>query len=95
MTFIFRKSSTDEETQTVAKSLIKAWKKLVPESNDKKEEKQRKEESVRREEKKASSTPSSGGQNYSLDEVRSSCRKILLNAIKVRRLSWLVVVLNW
>eukprot|EP00088_Acartia_fossae_P007932 TRINITY_DN13733_c0_g1_i1.p1 TRINITY_DN13733_c0_g1~~TRINITY_DN13733_c0_g1_i1.p1 ORF type:complete len:295 (-),score=124.18 TRINITY_DN13733_c0_g1_i1:861-1709(-) len=77
-----RKSSTDEETQTVAKSLIKAWKKLVPESNDKKEEKQRKEESVRREEKKASSTPSSGGLSYSLDEVRSSCRKLLLNAIK-------------
>jgi transcription elongation factor S-II len=74
-----RKSSTDEETQTVAKSLIKAWKKLVPESSDKKEEK-KKEEKREEKPKKASSTPS--GQNYSLDEVRSSCRKLLLNAIK-------------
>ena len=80
--FVFsnRKSSTDEETQTVAKSLIKAWKKLVPESAEKKEEKK---EEKKREEKpvKTSSTPSGG--NYNLDEVRSSCRKLLLNAIKV------------
>jgi len=74
-----RKSSTDEETQTVAKTLIKAWKKLVPESAEKKEEKK---EEKKREEKpvKESSTPSRG--NYNLDEVRSSCRKLLLNAIK-------------
>jgi len=75
-----RKSSTDEETQTVAKSLIKSWKKLVPESAEKKEEK-KKEEEKKREEKTVKEKPS-GGHHYNLDEVRSSCRKLLLNAIK-------------
>lgn len=75
-----RKSSEDEETQTVAKSLIKAWKKLVPESADKKEEK-KKEEEKKREEKAVKATPSSD-KHYDLDGVRSSCRKLLLNAIK-------------
>ena len=32
--FLFRKSSNDEETVTLAKSLIKAWKKLVPETGN-------------------------------------------------------------
>merc|ERR1719383_352188 len=38
-----RKSSQDEETVTLAKTLIKSWKKLVPENSDKKE-KEKKEE---------------------------------------------------
>lgn len=74
-----RKSSTDEETQTVAKSLIKAWKKLVPETPEKKEEKKKEE---RKEEKSVKANSTNSGLSHSLDEVRSSCRKLLLNAIK-------------
>ena len=39
-----RKSSKDDEVVTLAKSLIKTWKKLVPETADKKEDKKPKEE---------------------------------------------------
>jgi transcription elongation factor S-II len=57
-----RKASKDEEIITMAKSLIKSWKKLVPESGDKKEkEKEKKEEKKEEKEKPASKsfTPSS------------------------------------
>merc|ERR1719383_1559912 len=46
-----RKSSQDEETVTLAKSLIKSWKKLVPENSDKKEERKEKEEEKKEERK--------------------------------------------
>ena len=45
-----RKSSNDEEIITVAKTLIKTWKKFVPENDTKKPEKI-KDESKEREEK--------------------------------------------
>lgn len=76
-----RKSSKDEEIITMAKSLIKSWKKLVPESGDKKEkEKEKKEEKPTEKEKPhaKSFTPSS----FSGDEVRMRCRDLLLSAIK-------------
>merc|ERR1719312_885802 len=74
-----RKSSDDEETVTLAKSLIKSWKKLVPDSTDKKEEKKKEEKSTTKKEppKVINSRP-----GFSGDEVRSRCRDLLLNAIK-------------
>jgi len=74
-----RKSSTDEETQTVAKSLIKAWKKLVPESSDKKEERKKEE---KRDDKPVKSSSTPGRMDYGLDDIRSSCRKLLLKSIE-------------
>ena len=79
----FRKSSTDEETQTVAKSLIKAWKKLVPESSDKKEERKKEE---KRDDKPVKSSSTPGRMDYGLDEIRSSCRKLLLKSIEVNKI---------
>jgi len=78
-----RKSSSDEETVTLAKSLIKSWKKLVPETAEKKEERKEKEEVKKREEKdkKTNSSFSRPG-SFSGDEVRSRCRELLLGAIK-------------
>jgi len=73
-----RKSSSDEETITVAKSLIKAWKKLVPESEEKKKEKEKKEERSA-EKKETKSYPKPG---FSGDEVRCRCRELLLGAIR-------------
>ena len=76
-----RKSSKDEEIITVAKSLIKTWKKFVPE-NDKKPDKPKEE--PREEKKPDKSKPSSGSSRPSFngDEVRSRCRDLLLSAIK-------------
>jgi len=74
-----RKSSTDEETITVAKSLIKSWKKLVPENEEKKKEKEKKEERASAEKKESKSYPKPG---FSGDEVRSRCRELLLGAIR-------------
>ena len=61
-----RKSSKDDEIITVAKSLIKTWKKFVPE--EKKPESKAREE-VREERKveeksKTNSRPSFSGKNY-------------------------------
>ena len=54
MCLVDRKASKDEEIITMAKSLIKSWKKLVPESGDKKEkEKEKKEEKKEEKEKPA------------------------------------------
>jgi len=77
-----RKSSKDDEIITVAKSLIKTWKKFVPDSGDKKPEKPKEEH---KEEKKVEKQPSHKnirGESFSGDEVRSRCRDLLLTAIK-------------
>ena len=78
-----RKSSKEDEIITVAKSLIKTWKKFVPDSGEKKPEKPKEEH---REEKKVEKqTPSHQnrrGESFSGDEVRSRCRELLLGAIK-------------
>merc|ERR1719447_1476281 len=44
-----KSNNAEEETVTLAKSLIKSWKKLVPEANDK-EEKKKEEKSVEKKE---------------------------------------------
>jgi len=78
-----RKSSNDEEMITVAKTLIKTWKKFVPENDTKKPAV--KEDSREREEKKSekqSKSVSSSRPSFSGDEVRSRCRDLLLSAIK-------------
>lgn len=78
-----RKSSNDEEIITVAKTLIKTWKKFVPENDTKKPEKI-KDESKEREEKteKQRASVVSSRPSFSGDEVRSRCRDLLLSAIK-------------
>jgi len=78
-----RKSSKDEEIITVAKSLIKTWKKFVPDSGDKKPE-PKKEETPVKEEKKVEkkSQEVSRHNSFSGDEVRSRCRSLLLSSIK-------------
>ncbi|MGH0190217.1 UNVERIFIED_CONTAM: hypothetical protein FKN15_043766 [Acipenser sinensis] len=59
-----RKQSTDEEVQTIAKSLIKSWKKLVDSSENKADEK-----------KKESSSPSSSSKNSPQSGDQSSSKK--------------------
>jgi len=78
-----RKSSKDEEVVTVAKSLIKTWKKFVPESGDKKTE-PKKDDTPAKEEKKVEkkSHEKVKVNSFSGDEVRSRCRSLLLSAIR-------------
>lgn len=45
-----RKSSTDEEVVTLAKTLIKTWKKFVPDNQDKKDRKGKDEKSRKEDE---------------------------------------------
>merc|ERR1719495_270336 len=63
-----KSNNAEEETVTLAKSLIKSWKKLVPEANDRKEERGE-ERGKERDSKVISSRP-----GFSGDEVRSRCR---------------------
>lgn len=77
-----RKSSSDEEIITLAKSLIKTWKKLLDTGDKKKEPVETsavKEEKVEKQKEKAKEHVRS---SFSGDEVRSRCRDLLLNAIK-------------
>ena len=72
-----RKSSKDEEIITVAKSLIKTWKKFVPEGEKKPESKAReevREERKMEEKSKTNSRPSFSGKNYQ-EKVFSSIVK--------------------
>lgn len=72
-----RKSSKDEEIITLAKSLIKTWKKFVPDGD--------KKEKPKEESKKESSqdkTPVPTKSTITGDQVRMSCRNLLLGAIK-------------
>ena len=98
-----RKSSKDDEIITVAKSLIKTWKKFVPE--DTKKPDKPKEDSREREERKSDKSKSSSGSSrpsFSGDEVRSRCRELLLGAIKGEELpegidveKWVLNILNF
>ena len=66
-----RKSSNDEEMITVAKTLIKTWKKFVPENDTKKpavKEDSREREQERKSEKQSKSVASSRP-SFSGDEV--------------------------
>jgi len=80
-----RKNSKDEEVRTLAKSLIKTWKKFVPdngEKKDKKPEKPKEKHSEERAEKKQPTNKNHRGEDFSLDEVRSRCRDMMVGAIK-------------
>ena len=90
-----RKSSKDDEIITVAKSLIKTWKKFVPE--DTKKPDKPKEDSREREERKSDKSKSSGSSrpSFSGDEVRSRCRELLLGAIKGEELPEGIDVEKW
>ena len=79
-----RKSSKDDEIITVAKSLIKTWKKFVPEGEKKPESKAREE--VREERKveeksKANSRPSFSGKN---SQEKAFYGKILFDVQEMR-----------
>eukprot|EP00096_Caligus_rogercresseyi_P014045 TRINITY_DN658_c1_g1_i1.p1 TRINITY_DN658_c1_g1~~TRINITY_DN658_c1_g1_i1.p1 ORF type:complete len:300 (+),score=119.14 TRINITY_DN658_c1_g1_i1:146-1045(+) len=92
-----RKKSKDEEVVTVAKSLIKTWKKFVPENSEKSKKKEPEEESV----KKSSSGKEDNAKGGSsgngpapkgfvpkstnigtTDDVRLRCREMISNALK-------------
>jgi len=78
-----RKSSKDDEIITVAKSLIKTWKKFVPDNGEKKVEKPKEEHREEKKVEKSNPTNKNNrGENFSGDEVRSRCRDLLLSAIK-------------
>jgi len=76
-----RKSSSDEEVITLAKSLIKTWKKLLDNGEKKKEEGGGVKEERKKEEDKRDKARMVQG-SFSGDEVRSRCRDLLLSAIK-------------
>merc|ERR1712098_226422 len=65
-----------------AKSLIKTWKKFVPENDSKKAEKAKDEPREEKKPDKSKSSSSSSRPSFSGDEVRSRCRDLLLAAIK-------------
>jgi len=77
-----RKSSKDEEIIAVAKSLIKTWKKFVPDSSEKKSETPKPKETPKEEKKDKRDDERSKANSFSGDEVRSRCRNLLLAAIK-------------
>jgi transcription elongation factor S-II len=78
-----RKSSSEEETITLAKSLIKAWKKLLDTGDKKKvevESSSAREERSKAEQRDKERSSSKG--SFTGDEVRSRCRDLLLAAIR-------------
>ena len=77
-----RKSSKEDEIITVAKSLIKTWKKFVPDSGDKKPDKPKEEQKEEKKVEKHSTHKNIRGESFSGDEVRSRCRELLLIAMK-------------
>jgi len=77
-----RKSSSDEEVITLAKSLIKTWKKLLDNGEKKKEEGGVVKEERKKEEEKRDKARIENKGSWSGDEVRSRCRDLLLTAIK-------------
>jgi len=87
-----RKSTTDTEVISQAKSLIKMWKKFVPENGDKKDKKDKdasQDGKGKVDNDKSSSTPKKIGDkplppkaSATTDEVRLSCRKLLATALR-------------
>jgi len=82
-----RKSSSDSEVISQAKSLIKAWKKFVPENADRKEAKDHangKSDKIHHTEKKSSSSDRPIVQqraSATADDVRLGCRRLLASAL--------------
>jgi len=87
-----RKSTTDSEVISQAKSLIKMWKKFVPENGDKKDKKDKdasQDGKGKVDNDKNSSTPKKIGDkplppkaSQTTDDVRLSCRKLLATALR-------------
>jgi len=78
-----RKSSGDEEIITLAKSLIKTWKKLLDTGDKKKEPvESNAEKEERKIEKARDKAREQNKGSFTGDEVRSRCRDLLLSAIK-------------
>jgi len=80
-----RKSSKEDEIIAVAKSLIKTWKKFVPDPNPSEKKTEAKAETPAKEEKRAQDKKDQDRaktNSFSGDEVRSRCRSLLLTAIK-------------
>lgn len=81
-----RKSSKEDEVITLAKSLIKTWKKFVPESAEKKEKK--KEEKKEEAEKNGGKSKEEPNASFpqrpqaTADEVRLRCRDMLTKALR-------------
>jgi len=86
-----RKSSSDDDVNSVAKSLIKAWKKLLPDSgsSDKKESNGKSgEKKSSKGEDKGAPPPDFPNKSFpprpaaTSDDVRLSCRKLITNALR-------------
>ena len=86
----YRKSSSDNEVISQAKSLIKTWKKFVPENGDKKDKKEKDGKSDNgKEGNGVSSGPKKIGDkalpqaaSATTDDVRLSCRSMLAKALR-------------
>lgn len=83
-----RKTEKDEEVIALARSLLKSWKKLVPDKEGKKEKEKESKFSVLNKEKHKPKEHEERRVDHkersrvSLDDVRESCTKMLHNAIK-------------
>lgn len=85
-----RKSSTDNEVIGQAKSLIKAWKKFVPESNDKKDKSGSQESNGKGSVQSDKSSEKKSGEpkfvqqkaSATVDDVRLGCRRLLATALR-------------
>lgn len=85
-----RKSSSDNEVISQAKSLIKTWKKFVPENGDKKEKKEKEGKDGKSKEgngvsdaqKKIGDKALPPKASATTDDVRLGCRKLLATALR-------------
>jgi len=77
-----RKSSSDDEVITLAKSLIKTWKKLLDNGEKKKEDGGGVKEERKKEEERRDKARIENKGSFTGDEVRSRCRDLLLSSIK-------------
>jgi len=84
-----RKSSSDSEVISSAKSLIKAWKKFVPDNSDKREEKDKGGHDTNGKSDKSHSDKKSSDKPFvqqrasaTADDVRLGCRRLLATALR-------------
>ena len=84
-----RKSSADSEVISLAKSLIKAWKKFVPDNSDKKDEKDKGGHDTNGKSDRSHSDKKSGDKTIvqqrasaTADDVRLGCRRLLATALR-------------
>lgn len=87
-----RKSSSDSEVISQAKSLIKAWKKFVPENNEKKDKPSSQESNGKNNSSSQNEKPAkdkAGEKTFvqqkasaTADDVRLGCRRLLATALR-------------